>query len=58
MEASTWFLEEPKLVEDILILPGWAFAKSANFHNETLEVGSPLITHRYAGSWKNDKGGE
>lgn len=58
VEASTWFLEEPKLVEDILILPGWAFANSANYYNETLEVGSPLITHHYAGSWKNDKGGE
>lgn len=58
MEASTWFLEEPKLVEDVLILPGWAFAKSANFYNETVSVGPSLVTHHHAGSWKNEKGGE
>ncbi|KAL1837762.1 hypothetical protein VTJ49DRAFT_3426 [Mycothermus thermophilus] len=55
-------LTEPKLVGDILILPGYAFAASANRYKEAFgenfKVPPPLVTHHYAGTWKNDKGGE
>jgi alpha 1,6-mannosyltransferase len=47
---------EPVLVEDVLILPGYAFANSSNHYTE---LQSPLlVTHHFAGSWKNDHGGE
>ncbi|CAN8104124.1 unnamed protein product [Discula destructiva] len=60
IEAGAWFLEEPMLVADVLILPGWAFAKSMlhDYDQTTGVVGPSLITHHYAGSWKNEKGGE
>lgn len=49
-------LHEPLLLQDVLILPNAAFA--------ALQAGWPedrgpyLVEHHYAGSWKNDKGGE
>lgn len=53
-------IRDPVLVEDVLILPGYAFSSAANdFSN--LEGGQPgptLLTHHYAGSWKNEHGGE
>ncbi|KAJ5502503.1 hypothetical protein N7463_005377 [Penicillium fimorum] len=50
-------LLEPVLIEDVLILPGYSFASSANsYGNET--TGPALVKHHYAGSWKNPKGGE
>ncbi|KAJ5825011.1 hypothetical protein N7447_007351 [Penicillium robsamsonii] len=50
-------LLEPVLVEDVLILPGYSFASLTNFYgNET--TGPALVEHHYAGSWKNEKGGE
>ncbi|CAG8256766.1 unnamed protein product [Penicillium olsonii] len=49
-------LMEPVLVEDVLILPGFAFAASSN--NYMNESGVALVTHHYAGSWKNHRGGE
>ncbi|KAK0612428.1 hypothetical protein B0T17DRAFT_477731, partial [Bombardia bombarda] len=57
----------PKLLvpgDDVLVLPGYAFARSMHegVYNETLleemGVGTPLVTHHYAGSWKNGFGGE
>jgi len=53
-------LMEPKLVGDVLILPGYSFSLSANRYDEKdmNRVGLVLVTHHYAGSWKNDKGGE
>ncbi|OJD18554.1 hypothetical protein ACJ73_08710 [Blastomyces percursus] len=58
-------LLSPKLIEDGLILPGYALALSANnydgvtWQNGTDFVpGPPLVTHHYAGSWKNSYGGE
>jgi mannosyltransferase OCH1-like enzyme len=51
-------LLEPKLVGDLLILPGYAFAASANKYGDGVAVPSPLVTHHYAGSWKNKHGGE
>ncbi|PGH03213.1 hypothetical protein GX51_04248 [Blastomyces parvus] len=64
-ERNVSRLLSPKLIEDVLILPGYAFALSANKYdgvkwpNGTDFVhGSPLVTHHYAGSWKNSNGGE
>lgn len=51
---------EPTLVEDVLILPGYALAAAMNTY-ETKDrdrVGPSLVVHHYAGSWKNDYGGE
>ncbi|CAG8127605.1 unnamed protein product [Penicillium olsonii] len=49
-------LLEPVMIGDVLVLPGYSFAASANkYVNET---GPALVTHHYAGSWKNQKGGE
>ncbi|KAG6357663.1 hypothetical protein INS49_013542 [Diaporthe citri] len=60
VESSTWFNLEPKLVGDVLILPGYSFALSMGFYDEAVSgaIGPPLVEHHYAGSWKNDKGGE
>ncbi|KAK4140972.1 uncharacterized protein C8A04DRAFT_39500 [Dichotomopilus funicola] len=49
---------EPKLAGDVLILPGYAFAASTNFYDEDIELPPPLVTHHYAGSWRNRQGGE
>ncbi|KAJ5373069.1 hypothetical protein N7517_005075 [Penicillium concentricum] len=50
-------LLEPVLVEDVLILPGYSFAALTNsYGNET--TGPALVQHHYAGSWKNQNGGE
>lgn len=51
-------LNEPKMAGDVLVLPGWAFAASANRYKEDTDLPPSLVTHYYAGSWKNDKGGE
>lgn len=58
LEESTWFIREPKLLGDVLILPGFSFASSSNFYDDTDAIGPPLVTHHYAGSWKNEHGGE
>lgn len=49
-------LKEPKLLGDVLILPGNAFADNQNDYPE--DEGPVLVQHHYAGSWKNDHGGE
>ncbi|KAJ5571158.1 hypothetical protein N7535_004818 [Penicillium sp. DV-2018c] len=49
-------LLEPVLVEDVLILPGYSFASTANVYAN--ETGPALVTHHYAGSWRNENGGE
>ncbi|EAQ87801.1 hypothetical protein CHGG_04420 [Chaetomium globosum CBS 148.51] len=51
-------LLEPKLAGDVLVLPGYAFAASANTYDEAMHVPPPLLKHHYAGTWKNEKGGE
>lgn len=48
---------EPKLVGDVLVHPGYAFAASMNRY-EGMEVPPPLLIHHYAGTWENDQGGE
>jgi mannosyltransferase OCH1-like enzyme len=51
---------QPKLVGDVLVMPGRSFAASSNTYTEEEEAQMPpkLVQHHYAGSWKNDKGGE
>lgn len=53
-------LVHPKLMGDVLVMPGQSFAASSNtYPPEDIEHLPPaLVTHHYAGSWKNDKGGE
>lgn len=52
-------IREPVLVDNVLILPGHAFADATNdFSQDGGRPGPVLVTHHYAGSWKNDKGGE
>ncbi|CAJ2512310.1 Uu.00g053250.m01.CDS01 [Anthostomella pinea] len=49
---------EPKLVGDVLVLPDYAFANQMNMQFGDKVPGRVLVTHHYAGSWKNAKGGE
>jgi len=49
-------LKEPVLLGDVLILPGGQLAAAQNGNPE--DEGRELVTHHYAGSWKNDKGGD
>lgn len=51
-------LLEPKMMGDLLIMPGWAFAPSSNKYEDGYKPPSPYVTHHYAGTWKNDQGGE
>ncbi|KAH8670907.1 hypothetical protein BX600DRAFT_233009 [Xylariales sp. PMI_506] len=51
-------IREPKLIGDVLILPGYSFAASMNHYGEDEVLGPQLVTHHYAGSWKNENGGE
>ncbi|KAF1961883.1 hypothetical protein CC80DRAFT_589357 [Byssothecium circinans] len=51
---------QPSLVGDMLVLPGRSFAASANRYSAEKEEHLPpkLVTHHYAGTWKNENGGE
>lgn len=51
---------EPKLAGDVLILPGYSLASLFNTYKEEdrEKIGPSLVVHHYAGSWKNDYGGE
>lgn len=53
-------IKDPVLVDNVLILPGYAFSSVVeDFSN--LPGGQPgptLVVHHYAGSWKNEHGGE
>lgn len=51
-------LRKPKLIGDVLIMPGRAFASSANVYKEGERAGGSLVAHHYVGSWKNKHGGE
>ncbi|KAH8668680.1 hypothetical protein BX600DRAFT_510750 [Xylariales sp. PMI_506] len=51
-------ITQPKMIEDVLIMPGFAFAASTNTYDAQVELGPTLVTHHYAGSWKNEHGGE
>lgn len=51
---------QPKLIGDVLVMPGRSFADSANRYPPEDEDRLPpkLVHHHYAGTWKNDHGGE
>ncbi|KAH8711996.1 hypothetical protein GQ44DRAFT_625908 [Phaeosphaeriaceae sp. PMI808] len=51
---------QPKLVGDVLVMPGRSFAASVNTYESEDEAWLPpkLVAHHYAGTWKNDHGGE
>lgn len=50
---------EPILLDNVLILPGNAFANATNHFEDLGESSVPvMVTHHYAGSWKNEFGGE
>jgi mannosyltransferase OCH1-like enzyme len=51
---------QPKLIGNILVMPGQSFAAAANRYTiwEEWELSPTLVTHHYAGTWKNNKGGE
>lgn len=53
-------LIQPKLIGDVLVMPGRSFAASANTYGKEVEEKLPpkLVSHHYAGSWKNPHGGE
>ncbi|PVI01354.1 glycosyltransferase family 32 protein [Periconia macrospinosa] len=53
-------LLQPKQIGDVLILPGVSFAASANTYTDEEKEQLPpkLVTHHYAGTWKNPEGGE
>lgn len=51
-------LRHPKMVGDVLILPGYSFAAESNHYNADEQLGPPLVTHHAAGTWKNENGGE
>lgn len=55
-DKNTSGLTEPKLIGDVLILPSAAFAARQAGYPE--DRGPALVSHHYAGSWKNEKGGE
>ncbi|KAJ6050982.1 hypothetical protein N7460_001516 [Penicillium canescens] len=49
-------LHEPVLPHDVLVLPNAAFAAQQGGWSK--DRGPYMVEHHYAGSWKNDKGGE
>ena len=57
-EKSISAIDEPKLVGDVLILPGYSFSHSSNRYTPEDKQSPVLVTHHGAGSWKNDHGGE
>ncbi|RAK98834.1 glycosyltransferase family 32 protein [Aspergillus ibericus CBS 121593] len=54
--ANITGLREPRLLGDVLVLPQAAFA--ARQGGYPLDQGAYLVSHHYAGSWKNENGGE
>ncbi|KAL9616962.1 MAG: hypothetical protein Q9160_008232 [Pyrenula sp. 1 TL-2023] len=57
-EGSLVGLSEPKLVGDVLFMPGYSFALSSNHYKAEDTQGPTLVTHHFKGSWKNEQGGE
>lgn len=57
MESITK-LSQPKLVGDVLILPSEALSSASNQYEEGEGQGPRLVVHHYAGTWKNEHGGE
>jgi hypothetical protein len=55
-KANISELKEPRLLGDVLVLPQAAFAALQGGFPK--DQGPYLVSHLYAGTWKNDKGGE
>lgn len=51
---------QPKLLGTVLAMPGHSFAASSNKYTpeEREQLPPQLVEHHYAGTWKNDHGGE
>ncbi len=60
VKPNTQQLVRPKLVGDVLILPGQSFSAWVHRYNPEFEKVLPpkLVRHHYASSWRNDFGGE
>ena len=56
--GKTPYVFEPQLFDDVLILPGYSFSASLQDYKDDESPGPALVTHHFAGSWKNDRGGE
>lgn len=56
--GTTPYVFEPQLFDNVLILPGYAFSASLQDYKDYEHPGPALVTHHFAGSWKNDNGGE
>ncbi|KAE8355941.1 hypothetical protein BDV28DRAFT_128145 [Aspergillus coremiiformis] len=48
----------PRLIGDVVLMPGYSFSASVNKYDAGDVVGPSLVKHHYAGSWKNQYGGE
>jgi mannosyltransferase OCH1-like enzyme len=49
----------PTLIGDVLVMPGRSFAAEVNmYEEEETQLPPKLVTHHYAGAWKNEQGGE
>lgn len=57
-QGNVTHVMEPKMIGDVLVLPGYSFASGSNRYEKNFTVPLPLVVHHYAGSWKNDHGGE
>jgi hypothetical protein len=57
-DGNTPYVLEPQLFDDVLILPGYSFSASLQDYKDNEHPGPPLVTHHFAGSWKNENGGE
>jgi alpha 1,6-mannosyltransferase len=56
--GKTPYVLEPQLFDDVLILPGFSFSASLQDYKKDEHPGPALVTHHFAGSWKNSNGGE
>lgn len=56
--GTTAYVFEPQLFDDVLILPGYSFSASIQHYKDFEHPGPALVTHHYAGSWKNSNGVE
>ena len=56
--GTTPYVFEPQLFDDVLILPGYSFSASLQNYKDDERPGPALVTHHFAGTWKNENGGE
>jgi alpha 1,6-mannosyltransferase len=57
-ERNIAAIYKPKQIGDVLILPGYSFAATINKYKPEDQQDSVLVTLHFAGSWKNEFGGE